>query len=76
MFVLINDLKSENYSLKEESGKFELTFKIKVLRKEKPLKLNLEEFQKTKDYIISELNDKKSSNEIKLSNIRKKQSDL
>lgn len=76
VFNAVKDLAHEKYSLSEDSGKYELTIKLKVLRKEKPLKIDLEEFQKSKNYIISELEEMKIFNEFKLSNLRKKQSEL
>ena len=72
----MNGLQSEKHSLKEESGKYALTIKLKVLRKEKPLKIDLEEFQKSKDFIIQELKELKISNISRIFNLRKKQSEL
>ena len=72
----MNGLQPEKHSLKEESGKYEFTIKLKVLRKEKPLKIYLEEFQKSKNEIIRELKELKISNIFKILNLKKKQSEL
>ena len=72
----MNGLQPEKHSLKEESGKYEFTIKLKVLRKEKPLRIDLEEFQKSKDFIIQELKELKISNISRIFNLRKKQSEL
>ena len=72
VFDIIDELKSENYSLIEEKGKFLLIIIFKVLKKEKKLKICLSEFKKTKMQIISELEFIKIQNIIKIAKLKEK----
>ena len=76
VYEVIKELASDKYSLTEESGKYELALKIIVLKKEKKLSFILEEYQKTKEDIISELNEKKLENKDKLIKLKEKHLNL
>ena len=66
VFEIINEQKIENYSLIEESGKYSLNIKFIILKKEKIIKINLEKIEKPKGQIISELQNIKNMNKLKL----------
>ena len=71
-YEILKELKSENFILNENSGKYKLNIKINILKKEKILQVELIEFEKTKDQIISELQNIKSENSSKLTNLKDK----
>ena len=71
-YEIINDLKSSNFSLIEDSEKYKLNIKITILKKEKNLQVDLTEFTKTKDQIISELKNLKDEVGLKLTNLQDK----
>ena len=69
-FDIINEIKPDQYSLIEESGKFILVIKLIVLKKEKNLKINLEELQKSKQKIIADLEATKRLNNTKINELK------
>ena len=71
-FDIINEIKPDQYSLIEESGKFILVIKLIVLKKEKNLKINLEELQKSKQKIIADLEATKRVNNTKINELKEK----
>ena len=71
-FDIINEIKPDQYSLTEESGKFCLVIKLIVLKKEKKLQINLEELQKSKEQIIDDLETIKRENNTKINELKEK----
>ena len=72
-FDIINeDIKPEDYSLIEESGKFYLVAKIMLLKKEIKIKFELEEVKKEKDQIISDMQKLKIENASKIIKLKQK----
>ena len=71
-FDIINEIKSDQYSLTEESGKFCLVIKLIVLKKEKKFQINLEELQKSKEQIIDDLETIKRENNTKINELKEK----
>ena len=72
-FDIINeDIKPEDYSLIEESGKFYLVAKIMLLKKEIKIKFELEEVKKEKDQIISDMKKLKIENASKIIKLKQK----
>lgn len=71
-FDIINEIKPDQYSLTEESGKFFLVIKLIVLKKEKKLQINLEELQKSKEQIIDDLETIKRENNTKINELKEK----
>jgi len=71
-FDIINEIKPDQYSLTEESGKFCLVIKLIVLKKEKKLQINLEELQKSKEKIIDDLETIKRENNTKINELKEK----
>ena len=66
VFEIINESKIENYFLIEEPGKYSLNIKFIILKKEKIIKIILEKIEKPKEQIISELQNIKNMNKLKL----------
>lgn len=71
-FDIINEIKPDQYSLTEESGKICLVIKLIVLKKEKKLQINLEELQKSKEQIIDDLETIKRENNTKINELKEK----
>ena len=71
-FDIINEIKPDQYSLTEESGKFCLVIKLIVLKKEKKLQINLEELQKSKEQVIADLEANKRENNTKITALKEK----
>ena len=71
-FDIINEIKPDQYSLTEESGKFCLVIKLIVLKKEKKLQINLEELQKSKEQVIADLEAIKRENNTKINELKEK----
>ena len=72
IYEILKELNSEKFILNENSGKFQLNIKINILKKEKLLKVELVEFEKTKDQLISDLQNIKSENNTKITNLKEK----
>ena len=72
IYEILNELNSEKFILNEYSGKYQLNIKINILKKEKILKVELVEFEKTKDQLISDLQNIKSENNSKITNLKEK----
>ena len=72
IYEILKELNSEKFILNENSGKFQLNIKINILKKEKLLKVELVEFEKTKDQLISDLQNIKSENNSKITNLKEK----
>ena len=62
VFDVIKEQKLENYSLIEEVGKYYLTIKILILKREKKLNINLVAFEKTFEKTNSEKGNKNTIN--------------
>ena len=73
---IINEVKPDKYTLIEESGKFSLNITMIILKKEKKLKINLEEIQKSKEQIISDLEITKIENSLKIKKLKEKYNKL
>ena len=71
-FDIIKEIKPDQYSLTEESGKICLVIKLIVLKKEKKLQINLEELQKSKEQIIDDLETIKRENNTKINELKEK----
>ena len=72
IYEILKELNSEKFILNENSGKYQLNIKISILKKEKILKVELVEFEKTKDQLISDLQNIKSENNSKITNLKEK----
>ena len=72
IYEILKELNSEKFILNENSGKYQLNIKINILKKEKILKVELVEFEKTKDQLISDLQNIKSENNSKITNLKEK----
>lgn len=75
IYEILNELNSEKFILNEYSGKYQLNIKINILKKEKILKVELVEFEKkekTKEQLISDLQNIKSENNSKITNLKEK----
>ena len=72
IYEILKELNSEKFILNENSGKYQLNIKINILKKEKLLKVELVEFEKTKDQLISDLQNIKSENNTKITNLKEK----
>ena len=67
--ILNEDIKPEDFSLTEESGKYYLVIKITILKKLKQLKIVLEELEKSNEKIIADLRNLKIKNASKITKL-------